>query len=99
MYHKVCNPSCARTYTAFTQTQTHTHSRADIQVNTPRIYQANPNISELTGYCPLIADLVSVDPADKALLSLWCCTLVAAAAAAGAGAGSGGGGGGGAGWL
>lgn len=92
MYHKVCNLSCARTYTAFTQTHTHIHSRADIQVNTSRIYQANPNISELTGYCPLIADLVSVDPADKALLSLWYCTLVAAGA-------GGGGGGGGAGWL
>lgn len=26
MYHKVCNLSCARTYTAFTQTHTHTYT-------------------------------------------------------------------------
>lgn len=47
-------------------------------MNTSRIYQAILNISELTAHWPLIADLVSVDPADKALLSLhYRCTLVA----------------------
>lgn len=47
---------------------TQTLSRVDPQVQTPCINPLRPS---------LIADLVLADPADKALLPPWFCTLVA----------------------